>query len=183
MEWLPLVSIAAMLGWGIWIYNRLIARRNRVNTAWSDIDVQLTRRHDLVPNLVKVVARYTEHERITLEKVTRLRSEALQTDSPARLGSIENELEDLLSRLLVLKEQYPDLRASENFHQLGEQLAEVEDQLVFARRYYNGAVRDFNTAIEQIPDRFIAQAFRFQPAEFYSAEPAHRVVPSTGDRP
>jgi LemA protein len=180
MEWLPLIFLLGVLCWAIWIYNRLVMRRNRVATAWSDIDVQLTRRHDLVPNLVRVVSRYTDHERLTLEKVTRLRSEALQTESPERLGVIEDELEQLLSRLLVLKEDYPDLRASENFHQLSEQLVEVEQHLVFARRYYNGAVRDLNTTIEQVPDLIIARLFRFRPAEFYAAEDAQRAAPKLG---
>ena len=180
MEWLLLLIGAAPLGWGIWTYNRLVARRNRVATAWSDIDVQLTRRHDLVPNLVRVVQRYTDHERRTLERVTRLRSQALETQSPARLGEIEADLEQQLSRLLILKEEYPDLRASENFHQLSGQLVEVEEQLQYARRYYNGAVRDFNTLIEQFPDLLIARLFRFRPAEFYSAEAGHRVVPAMG---
>ncbi|MFP4208991.1 MAG: LemA family protein [Wenzhouxiangella sp.] len=177
MEWLPLMFLLGVVGWAAWAYNRLVSRRNRVATAWSDIDVQLTRRHDLVPNLVRVVERYTDHERLTLEKVTRLRSEALQTESPARLGVIEDELEQLLSRLMVLKEDYPDLRASENFHQLSQQLVEVEEHLVYARRYYNGAVRDLNTTIEQVPDLIIARLFRFRQAEFYTAEAAQRVVP------
>lgn len=183
MEWLFLVFITALAVWAVWAYNRLVTRRNRVATAWSDIDVQLTRRHDLVPNLVRVVSRYTDHERATLEKVTRLRSQALQSESPERLGVIEDELEQLLSRLLVLKEDYPDLRASENFHQLSEQLVEVEQHLVFARRYYNGAVRDLNTTIEQVPDLIIARLFRFRPAEFYAAEAAQRLAPKLGDHP
>ena len=180
MEWLLVLIVLALLGWSVWIYNRLVTRRNRVATAWSDIDVQLTRRHDLVPNLVKVVSAYTEHERDTLEDVTRLRTQAVNTDSPAKLGVIENELEALLSRLLVLKENYPDLKASENYQQLSEQLVEVEDQLHFARRYYNGAVRDLNTAIQTFPDLVIARVFGFRPAEFYSAEPAHRASPDVG---
>lgn len=178
MEWLLILIVLALLGWGVWIYNRLVARRNRVATAWSDIDVQLTRRHDLVPNLVKVVSAYTEHERETLEEVTRLRAQALETESPARLGEIENELEALLSRLLVLKENYPDLKASENYRQLSDQLVEVEDQLHYARRFYNGAVRDLNTAIQTFPDLIVARLFRFGPAEFYAAEASHRATPS-----
>ncbi len=177
MEWLGILVLLALLGWGIWIYNRLVTRRNRVGTAWSDIDVQLTRRHDLVPNLVKVVSAYTEHERKTLTEVTELRAQAMRTDSPAKLGVIENELEALLSRLLVLKENYPDLKASDNYQQLSDQLVEVEDQLHFARRYYNGAVRDLNTAIQTCPDLIIARLFRFLPAEFYSAEAGHRATP------
>ncbi|TVS13644.1 MAG: LemA family protein [Wenzhouxiangella sp.] len=180
MEWLLVIVLLALLMWVVWMYNRLVAKRNRVATAWSDIDVQLTRRHDLVPNLVKVVSAYTDHERDTLESVTRLRSQAVQTDSPARLGVIENELEALLSRLLVLKENYPDLKASENYRQLSDQLVEVENQLHYARRYYNGAVRDLNTAIQTFPDLIIARLFRFQTAEFYAAEPGHRAVPGVG---
>lgn len=177
VEWIFALVLAGVLGWAIWAYNRLVAKRNRVATAWSDIDVQLTRRHDLVPNLVKVVSTYASHERDTLEGVTRLRSQALATNSPARLGQIENELEALLSRLLVLKENYPDLKASDNFQKLSEQLVEVEDQLQFARRFYNGAVRDLNIAIQSFPDLVVARVFGFQPAEFYSAESPERHAP------
>ncbi len=176
MEWLSLIFLLSLAIWGVWTYNRLITLRNRVATAWSDIDVQLTRRHDLVPNLVSVVSRYTEHERLTLEKVTRLRTRALEIESPERLGVIEDELEGLLKRLLILKENYPDLRASDNFQQLSEQLVEVEEHLVFARRYYNGAVRDLNTTVEQVPDLIIARLFRFRQAEFYAAEEQQRAV-------
>lgn len=174
MEWIAGLIIAALLAGLILIYNRLVKKRNRVATAWSDIDVQLSRRHDLVPNLVDVVRAYAGHERQTLERVTQLRSEALATDSPAQLGNIENELEQLLGRLMVLKEDYPDLKASENFARLSEQLVEVEDHLQYARRFYNGAVRDLNTRVQQFPDLLVARLFGFDPAEFYSAEDPHR---------
>ena len=177
MEWIALTLIAAVLLWAIWTYNRLVKKRNRVATAWSDIDVQLTRRHDLVPNLVSIVKRYANYERNTLEAVTELRSQALATASPARLGVIENELEALLSRLLVLREDYPDLKASENFSQLAEQLVDVENHLQYARRYYNGAVRDLNTLIGQFPDLLVAHLFGFQEAEFYAAEQQQRAAP------
>lgn len=176
MEWILGLIIAALLAGLILIYNRLVKKRNRVATAWSDIDVQLTRRHDLVPNLVDVVRAYAGHERQTLEAVTRLRSEALATDSPARLGTIENELEQLLGRLMILKEEYPELKASDNFARLSEQLVEVEDHLQFARRYYNGAVRDLNTGVQQFPDVLVARLFGFGPAEFYRAEDPHRAA-------
>ena len=178
MEWMFAGALLLVAVGAIWMYNRLVAKRNRVATAWSDIDVQLTRRHDLVPNLVKVVSAYADHERDTLEGVTRLRSQALSTDSPARLGQIESELEALLSRLLVLKESYPDLKASDNFQQLSQQLVEVEDQLQYARRFYNGAVRDLNIAIQSFPDLIIARLFGFQPAEFYAADASQRGAPS-----
>lgn len=177
MEWIALILIVLILTWTVWTYNRLIKKRNRVKTAWSDIDVQLTRRHDLVPNLVSIVQRYSEHERGTLESVTELRTQAIATDSPARLGVIENELEALLSRLLMLREDYPDLKASDNFRQLSEQLVEVENHLQYARRFYNGAVRDLNTLIGQFPDLLIARAFKFQEAEFYAADGSHRAAP------
>lgn len=177
MEWILIGLAGVILVWGIWIYNRLVQKRNRVATAWSDIDVQLTRRHDLVPNLVKTVSAYTSHEKNTLEAVTRLRSEAISTESPARLADIEGELEQFLSRLLVLKESYPDLKASDNFTQLSDQLVEVENHLQYARRYYNGAVRDLNTRIAQFPDVLVAKPLGFTAAEFYSAESTHRAAP------
>ncbi len=177
MEWMALALFALALIWAIWTYNRLVKKRNRVKTAWSDIDVQLTRRHDLVPNLVSIVQRYTEHERGTLESVTQLRTRAISIESPARLGAIENELEGLLSRLLMLREDYPDLKASDNFRQLADQLVEVENHLQYARRFYNGAVRDLNTLIGQFPDLLIAKLFQFQQAEFYAAESEHRTAP------
>ncbi len=180
MEWIGIGIAAALLVWSIWTYNRLVMRRNRVATAWSDIDVQLTRRHDLVPNLVKVVKAYAGHEKSTLEEVTRLRSEAMSTQSPARLGEIENDLEKLLSRLLVLKENYPDLKASDNFAQLSEQLVEVENHLQYARRYYNGAVRDLNTQVGQFPDLIIAKLLGFTEAEFYAADVGQRQSVSVG---
>jgi LemA protein len=181
MEWILTGVLIALLIWFILIYNRLIKKRNRVATAWSDIDVQLTRRHDLVPNLVKVVEGYTDHERATLEEVTRLRSEAMSTESPARLGSIEGELEQLLSRLMILREDYPDLKASDNFKQLSDGLVEVENHLQYARRYYNGAVRDLNTLINQFPDLIVARLFSFNDAEFYSAEDRQRKAPGVGN--
>jgi len=174
MEWLFALILGAGVGWGIWTYNRLVMRQKRVDTAWSDIDVQLTRRHDLVPNLVKVVKTYAEHESGTLSKVTRLRTEAMATQSPQQLGQIEDDLEQLLSRLLILKEDYPDLKADQNFAQLSDQLVEVEDHLQFARRYYNGAVRDLNTQVGQFPDLIVARSFGFKEAEFYRAKDPHR---------
>jgi len=126
------------------------------------------------------VQAYVGHERKTLEEVTALRAQAVQTDSPAELGRIENDLEQLLGRLLVLEESYPDLKASTNFSDLSARLVDVENQLGYARRYYNGAVRDLNTLIGQFPDLIIARLFRFQEAEFYSAEAGHRPAPEIG---
>jgi len=164
----------ALAGWAVFTFNRLVRLRNQVRTAWADIDVQLARRHDLVPQLVAAVKGYAAHERAVLDSVTALRSQALAQTSPARLGEIETSLEQALGRLIVLQEAYPDLKASDNFAQLQRDLVEVEEQLQYARRFYNGAVRDSNTAIQRVPDLLIARIFRFAGAEFYQADDESR---------
>ena len=149
------------------LYNRLVRSRNRVDTAWSDIDVQLQRRHDLVPNLVQAVDQYASYERATLEAVTELRAEAMRvTDMDAR-GKAEEELGNGVQRLIALAENYPDLKANENFLNLQNQLVETENYLQFARRYYNGSVRDYNTMTETVPSNFVAGAFGFGLRSFF----------------
>lgn len=171
--WLALI-LAAALVWAVWMYNRLVRLKNQVLTAWSDIDVQLTRRHDLVPELVSTVRAYAGHERALLESVTELRSRAMDTDRPRALAAVEGELEQALARLLVLKESYPQLKADANFAQLAADLVDTEDQLQYARRFYNGAVRDLNNRIRQFPDLLVARPLGFREAEFYRAEDHHR---------
>jgi LemA protein len=165
--WLAL--LLALLVWGVFAFNRLVRLRNQVRTAWADIDVQLTRRHDLVPPLVAAVQAYAAHERAALETVSALRAQALATASPRALGAVEGELEGALSRLLALQEAYPDLKASDNFLQLQRDLVAIEDHLQYARRFYNGAVRDYNGAVQRVPDMFVARASGFGEAEFYQA--------------
>ena len=152
---------------GIVIYNRLIRSRNRVSTAWSDIDVQLQRRHDLVPQLVKAVDQYAKYERATLEAVTELRAEAMQQVDVRARGKAEEQLGAGLERLIALAESYPDLKANENFLNLQNQLVETENYLQFARRYYNGSVRDYNTMIESVPSNIVASLFRFTQRDFF----------------
>jgi LemA protein len=159
-----------ILAWVGFAFNRLVRLRNRVRAAWADVDVQLMRRHDLVPQLVAAVKGYAGHERATLEAVVELRARALALDDPSRLGEVEAALEQALGRLLALKEAYPDLKASENFLELQRELVEIEDHLQYARRFYNGAVRDYNTTLEQFPDLVIARGFRFTPGAFYQAD-------------
>ena len=149
------------------LYNRLIRARNRVSTAWSDIDVQLQRRHDLVPQLVKAVDAYAKYERATLEAVTELRAEAMRVVDVNARGKAEQALSDGVGRLLALAESYPDLKANENFMNLQQELVETEDYLQFARRYYNGSVRDYNTMTETVPSNIVAQLFRFGQREFF----------------
>lgn len=190
---LPLVQVArddAMLmalgvvgivaAWAMFAFNRLVRLRNQARTAWSDIDVQLQRRHDLVPQLVAAVQGYAAHERATLEAVTELRAQAVAAHGPARQGEAETALEQALSRLLALREAYPDLRASENFTQLSAALVQVEEHLQYARRFYNGAVRDFSDATQRMPDVLVARGFGFVPPAFFQAEAGSDAAPRIG---
>jgi len=152
------------------LYNRLVRDRNRVDAAWSDIDVQLQRRHDLIPQLVKAVDPYAGYERSTLEAVTTLRAEAMKVTGPADIdqrGEKEEQLGIGLQRLIAVAEQYPDLKANENFLSLQNDLVETENFLQFARRFYNGAVRQLNTRVETVPNNFIANAFGFEQRKFF----------------
>lgn len=149
------------------LYNRLVRERNRVDGAWSDIDVQLQRRHDLIPQLVKAVDQYARYERATIEAVTALRAEAMGITDVEVLGKTEEELSGGVRRLLALAEQFPDLKANENFLKLQSELVETEDYLQFARRYYNGSVREFNTRIETVPSNVVAGWFRFTARSYF----------------
>lgn len=153
---------------GVWIYNRLIRNRNLVNEAWAGIDVQLQKRAELVPNLVQTVKGYTRHESTVLEELTRIRSEK---NTPVnRRATQETALSRSLGQLFALAEDYPDLKASEGFQQLHTSLVEIEEHLQYARRYYNGAVRDNNNLVESFPSNIIAGFFRFSLAEFFEVE-------------
>ena len=161
------VVLVLLIAAGIAIYNRLIRSRNRVDTAWSDVDVQLQRRHDLVPRLVTAVDQYARYERATLEAITELRSEAMHVADVAAKGEVEEKLGAGIERIIALAENYPDLKANENFLSLQNELVETENYLQFARRYYNGSVRDYNTLIESVPSNIIANWFRFTMREYF----------------
>ncbi len=174
-----LITLLVLLGAAAWIYNQLVKDRNRVLAAWSDIDVQLKRRHDLIPQLVTAVKAYSEHERATMEAVTELRSKSQLTEHLPEKARIENEIEAAISRLALLAEAYPDLKADENFRQLSENLSEVEDHIQYARRYYNGSVRIFNTRIQSFPQALIAKPFNFRVAEYFEVDSQlQRVAPT-----
>lgn len=162
-----IVVLVLLAAAGIALYNRLIRSRNRVSTAWSDIDVQLQRRHDLVPRLVKAVDQYAKYERATLEAVTELRAEAMQQADVRARGRVEEQLGAGIERLIALAENYPDLKANENFMNLQNELVETENYLQFARRYYNGSVRDYNTMTETVPNNIVAGIFNFEPRDFF----------------
>jgi len=158
--------------WTIIAFNRLVRDRNLMQEAWSGIDVQLKRRHSLVPNLVAVVEGYSAHERGTLEQVTWARAVSLEAYDRSERESSENALSEGLRGLLAVAEAYPDLKADRTFGELHRQLVEVEDQLQYARRYYNAAARDYNTRAESFPANIVARVFGFTRAAFFEVETA-----------
>ena len=147
------------------LYNRLVRLRNMGREGWSGIDVQLKRRGTLIPSLVETVKGYSRHERDVLERVTALRGG--DDEAPGRRATRENALTDQLKALFALSEAYPELKADRNYRRLMEQLADIEDQIQYARRYYNGAVRDYNISVESFPSNMVAKAFSFPLAEFF----------------
>jgi LemA protein len=169
-----ILVILAAGAWAMLTFNGLVRLRNQVRTAWADIDVQLKRRHDLIPQLVSAVKGYAGYERGVLTSVTELRSKAMAENSPAQLGPTEAELQKGVVQIFALGEAYPDLKANQNFLQLQRDLVGVEDTLQYARRFYNGAVRDYNTSLERFPGMLVAHAAGFTPHEFFSAEEGDR---------
>lgn len=156
--------------WIIGVYNGLIKLKNRTDEAWSDIDVQLKRRYDLIPNLVESVKGYAAHEKNLFEKVTLARSQAMQAQTPEAKGKAENVLTDTIKSLFAVAENYPQLRASENFAKLQDELSDTENKIQAARRFYNGNVRDFNTKIQVFPNNLIAGMMKFIAREFFEIE-------------
>ena len=167
MSEIVVVLLVAVAVWGIVIYNRLVRDKNRVLAAWSDIDVQLKRRYDLIPKLVDAVKQYASYERNTIEAITKLRVESEQSTSIRKRGQLEADLSDGLHRLIAVAEDYPVLKANENFLGLQRDLTDAENHIQYARRYYNGAVRNSNTCIDSFPDLLLANTFRFQPRDYF----------------
>jgi LemA protein len=169
-----LVILVALVVVWVAIYNTLVRRRNRVEQAYSTIDVQLVQRYDLIPKLVETVRQYMTHERSLLEEIVRLRSAAIGSNTPAERLRADNELSGALGQLRVAVENYPQLRASENFAQLQRSLNEVEEQIAAARRSYNGAVTDYNNAVQTFPSSVVASMSNFRTEEVFEAEAAKR---------
>jgi LemA protein len=163
----------------MFLYNGLVRLRNRIDAAWSQIGVQLQRRHDLIPNLVETVKGYAAHERQTLDAVVQARNSAVQAQSagPAAQAQAENVLTGALRQLFALAEAYPDLKANQNFLALQEELTTTEDRVAYARQFYNDAVLNYNTKIQSIPSNVIAGMFNFGPREFFEAEQGSAEVP------
>src|SRR6201997_4054502 len=169
---LGLLSMVATAGMGI--YNNLVQARVSCDTAWSNIDVQLKRRHDLIPNLVETVKGYAAHEKTTLEDITKYRTMAMQATTPADKAVAENQLSGALKSLFAVAENYPELKASEQFTQLQGSLSQTEDTLQNARRYYNAVVRDLNTKIQSFPTNILAGMFNFTPRQFFETTETDR---------
>lgn len=170
-----LVVVALALGFFWLTYNSLVTLRNRVDEAWSDITVQLKRRADLIPNLIETVKGYASHEKELFERVTEARANVVNATSkgPKETATAENQFEGALKSLFAVAENYPQLRATENFQQLNNELVDTEDKIQASRRFYNGGVRDLNIKIEQFPSNFVAKMFGFGKREFFEVdEPA-----------
>ncbi len=154
--WIILGIVGVVIIWFIAVFNGIISLKNRTQEAWSDIDVQLKRRHDLIPNLVETVKGYAKHEKELFEKVTEARASAMSAKGPEEAGKAENMLSGTLKSLFAVAENYPQLRASENFQKLQDELTDTEDKIEAARRFYNGNVRDFNIKIQVFPNSLVA---------------------------
>jgi LemA protein len=177
------VLVVALLAWVAWVFNQLVSLRNRLRSAWADIDALLKRRADLIPNLVAAVRGYASHEQRTLEEVTQARADAIGAgDDRAARARAENALTRRIHGLIAIAEAYPELRASANFLQLQSELVQTEDDIASARRYYNAVARDLNTRRETFPNLIVAGALGFDRAEFFElADLDERAAPGVGD--
>ncbi len=173
--WFVIAFVAVIIFWFGLTYNGFVSLRNRAKEAWSDIDVQLKRRYDLIPNLVETVKGYAAHESGVFEKVTEARTRAMGAGTLKDKAQAENALSETLKTLFAVSENYPQLRASENFQKLQDELTDTEDKVQAARRFYNGNVRDLNIKIETVPSNIVASLFGFKKMEFFElAEPGQR---------
>ena len=172
--WILLIIVVVIAFWLIGTHKRLVSKRNRVKESWSDIDVQLKRRYDLIPNLVETVKGYAAHEKDVFENVTKARAAAMGAQTVAEHGVAENMLAGALKSLFAVSEAYPALRASENFSKLQDELSDTENKIQAARRFYNSNVLVLNTAIEQFPTNLIANMFGFAKSDFFQMDEAQR---------
>ena len=172
-----IVAVAILVFWAIGVYNSLVKKRNRVQNGWHQIDVQLKRRVDLIPNLVETVKGYAAHEKQVLENVTAARSAVMSAQGPAEASKANNMLSDTLKSLFAVVENYPELKANQNFLKLQEELTTTENKIAFARQFYNDVVMDFNNRIQMFPSNVVAGMFAFKAAEFYAVPESEREAP------
>ncbi len=178
MQWIVLIVIVVLIVWIVAMYNKLVRFRNQVKNAWSQIDVQLKRRHDLIPNLVETAKGYMTHERETFEAITQARAQAMQAKTVGETAQAESQLQGALSKFNLVVENYPELKANTNFLSLQEELTSTENKVGFSRQYYNDQVLHYNNTIESVPTNIVAGLFRFERSDFFELEsPAERAVP------
>ena len=182
MAYIPLVLIVVIIGWFVAAYNKLVRFRNQIKNAWHQIDVQLKRRYDLIPNLVEVVKDYMAYEQETLTKVIEARGAALSAKGPAAQAKAEGVLTETLKSLFAVVENYPELKANKNVASLQEELTGTENKISFARQFYNDSVMTYNNAIQSIPTNFIASFFNFAQEAYFEIEPESRAVPKANLR-
>ena len=169
-----IVIVVLILIWGVATYNSLVDFRNRVKDAWSQIDVQLKRRFDLIPNLVETVKGYTKHESETLEEVIKARNTYLSASLPEDQLKADGELTNAINKLFALSENYPDLKANQNFQQLQQELQQTEDKIAMSRQFYNDIVMQYNNKIEMVPSNIIASLFKFKQEKFFEAQDSEK---------
>lgn len=175
--WIVLAILAVLIIWFVAVFNGIISLKNRTKEAWSDIDVQLKRRHDLIPNLVETVKGYAKQESSVFEKVTQARADAINAKGPAEASQKENVLSGALKSVFAVAESYPDLKSSANFQKLQDELTDTEDKIEAARRFYNGNVRDFNTKIETFPNSLVAGMTSSKAFELFQIEETEKQNP------
>lgn len=177
MTWIPAILAVILAAWFVATYNRLVRLRNQIRNAWQQIEVQLKRRYDLIPNLVEVVKDYMSYEQETLSRVIQARGAAISASGTAAQAKAENALTDSLKSLFAVVENYPDLKANQNVASLQEELTGTENKISFARQYYNDSVMTFNNMIQSIPSNLIASVFDFKPSDYFDAGEEAKAVP------
>ena len=182
MSWIPAILVVVLIGWFVMAYNSLVRLRNQFKNAWHQIDVQLKRRYDLIPNLVEVVKDYMAYEQETLTRVIEARGAALSAKGPAAQAKAEGLLTETLKSLFAVVERYPELKANRNVASLQEELTGTENKISFARQFYNDSVMTYNNAIQSIPTNFIAAFFNFAQEAYFETEPESRAVPKASLR-
>jgi len=175
--WIILVVVIVVALWFVGTYNMFVTLRNRVKNAWAQIDVQLKRRYDLIPNLVETVKGYAAHEKEVFEKVTELRTRAMSASGPKEVGETNNMLTGALKTLFAVAEAYPELKANENFKQLQQELSQTEDKIAYSRQFYNDTVMKYNISIQQIPNNIVAGMFHFEKKELLETAEEEKITP------
>lgn len=175
--WIIIAIVAVIILWFIAVFNGIISLKNRTQEAWSDIDVQLKRRHDLIPNLIETVKGYAKQESSVFEKVTQARANAINAKGTEEIGKTENVLTDALKSVFAVAENYPTLRSTENFQKLQDELTDTEDKIEASRRFYNGNVRDFNTKIQVFPNSIVASMTGSKAFDLFQMDAAEKAVP------